>query len=537
MIPTPFENIAISLSGGGYRASCFHLGSLSYLKEREYKNSNLLQKVSILSTISGGTITGAMYALSAAKGESFESFFGKLHGLLEKDELAELALKKLNRSKSWQNGQKTRDLINAFAEVYHEHFFEEATFEQLNNNKNSHLQDCIFGSSEFTTGNQFRLQEELGEGRFGNAFLSLPMEVAKNIRLADAVAASSCFPGGFEPMIMPRDFSSGPDSELSKSWKSKIHDELEYPTTAIMDGGIIDNQGIEGVKLAEDRYSRKNKGKAFIGTFIVSDVSEKKMKPYKVPELHLNKFKDLINLRNVNFLFAFLLISISFSFLFFSPPRWLTILLSSLLPLSLGWFALFFFLRTKFRGLMARSFGDADAMGMRKDLKVLMKTPIYVLIYLLELRATSSLKMVTDVFMRRIRQLQLSSLFDRDSDWFYRVCPNYIYTLFEKKDIALSLQINEIVHEANQMPTSLWFSQKEKENRVLDKLIACGQLSMCFNLFTYIENLKKNLKYKVWKELPEEEKVELEKLELNMKEDWERFQKNPYWLIEKLKSS
>ncbi|MEM8886360.1 MAG: hypothetical protein AAGD28_00080, partial [Bacteroidota bacterium] len=304
-----------------------------------------------------------------------------------------------------------------------------------------------------------------------------------------------------------------------------------------MDGGIIDNQGIEGVKLAEDRYSRRNDVDAFIGTFIVSDVSEKDMKPYVVPELRLNKFKDFLNLRNVNYLFAFLLASISFSFLFFQPPQWLTILLSSLLPLSVGWFILFFFLRTKFRGLMARSFGTEDALGMRKDLRILLKTPIYVLIYLLELRATSSLKMVTDVFMRRIRQLQLSSLFDRDSDWFYRVCPNYIYTLLDKKDIALSLEINEIVTTANQMPTSLWFSQKDKQNRVLDKLIVCGQLSMCFNLLSYLEDLKDSLGYKVWKHLEEENKTELDKLLVDMKRDWERFQENPYWLLEKQKST
>ena len=186
---------------------------------------------------------------------------------------------------------------------------------------------------------------------------------------------------------------------------------------------------------------------------------------------------------------------------------------------------------------MARSFGTEDALGMRKDLKILLKTPIYVLIYLMELRATSSLKMVTDVFMRRIRQLQLSSLFDRDSDWFYRVCPNYIYTLLDKKEIALSLEINDIVAAANQMPTSLWFSQKDKQNQVLDKLIVCGQLSMCFNLLSYLENLKDSLGYKVWKHLEEEEKTELEKLHIQMKSDWKRFQEDPYWLLEKLRST
>ena len=40
----------------------------------------------------------------------------------------------------------------------------------------------------------------------GNANYPLPREVAQHIRLADVVAASSCFPGGFEPFVFPQQF-------------------------------------------------------------------------------------------------------------------------------------------------------------------------------------------------------------------------------------------------------------------------------------------------------------------------------------------
>src|SRR5207253_6434293 len=61
-------------------------------------------------------------------------------------------------------------------------------------------------------------------------------EIAERIRLADSVAASSCFPGAFEPIAWPSDFGF-PSGE----------------PTPLMDGGIFDNSGIESVLLIRDR--------------------------------------------------------------------------------------------------------------------------------------------------------------------------------------------------------------------------------------------------------------------------------------------
>lgn len=60
------KKIGLSLSGGGYRATIYHLGTLRKLKEM-----NLLDKVDVISTISGGSITGAYYGL---KGDNFDEF-------------------------------------------------------------------------------------------------------------------------------------------------------------------------------------------------------------------------------------------------------------------------------------------------------------------------------------------------------------------------------------------------------------------------------------------------------------------------------
>ena len=59
--------IGLALSGGGSRAMAFHLGCLRALNDLE-----LLDKVGVLSTISGGSVIGAYYAYSP--GKSFEEF-------------------------------------------------------------------------------------------------------------------------------------------------------------------------------------------------------------------------------------------------------------------------------------------------------------------------------------------------------------------------------------------------------------------------------------------------------------------------------
>lgn len=70
------KKIGLSLSGGGYRAAAFHFGVLQKLKEMK-----ILDEVDVLSTISGGSITGAFYILNK---NDFESFKKLLNQSLQK---------------------------------------------------------------------------------------------------------------------------------------------------------------------------------------------------------------------------------------------------------------------------------------------------------------------------------------------------------------------------------------------------------------------------------------------------------------------
>ena len=52
------DRIGLALSGGGFRAAFFHVGVLAHLADRR-----LLRRVEVISTVSGGSIVGALYYL------------------------------------------------------------------------------------------------------------------------------------------------------------------------------------------------------------------------------------------------------------------------------------------------------------------------------------------------------------------------------------------------------------------------------------------------------------------------------------------
>ncbi|MEZ4954818.1 MAG: patatin-like phospholipase family protein [Saprospiraceae bacterium] len=526
--PQPFTNIAVSLSGGGYRATTFHLGALSYLNTLHYKGENMLHRVKVISTISGGTLTGVMYALYAATDRTFDECYKKLYDLLEEDKLVERALHKLSNTSAWRDQTKSKDLINAFSEVYNEFFYEDAHFSVLFDDHKSHLKDVIFGATEFTDGIQFRFQENHHNGRFGNGILNLPDDVAKDFRLGDAAAASSCFPGGFEPLIMSKDFAAGPNSEIAKAWKEK-----GYPVTGIMDGGVIDNQGIEGVQLAERRHDKTGEH-PYIGTYIISDVSGRTMAPYVVPTIEYSSFKDFFTFKSINLIVG-LMVAVIIGLLFFVDLHLLTtVLLSCLLTLGMGWIIVFWLGKSFVKKVLQDLLGQDSSSRVLKDFGVILRTPIYILAHLIRLRATSVIKMVSDIFLRRIRTLQLSALFGH-SEWKYRIKTNNIYTLYEagvEKNYEPSPAMLAVAKAANDMGTTLWFTEEQKKDRVLDKLIACGQFTVCLNLIRYIENLQKgSAKENIWDHLDPTTQQDILELDKKMREDFDLFKKDPLRMV------
>ena len=64
------KKIGLALSGGGYRAAAYHIGTL-----RALRKLGILDKVDVISSVSGGSITAAYYALNKDNFDEFEQTF------------------------------------------------------------------------------------------------------------------------------------------------------------------------------------------------------------------------------------------------------------------------------------------------------------------------------------------------------------------------------------------------------------------------------------------------------------------------------
>lgn len=269
-ITSPFNHIAMSLSGGGIRAVGYHLGTLDYLDR-----IGLLKEVHTLSSVSGGSLVAIGYALSLKKGESFQEFYDNLCEFLPEVNTFEELLKILeNPAPTVASGSNT--LITALANVYREKYFEkyygDPTFGVfLDQEPEIHLKELVFNATEFKTGVGFRFQTGLHGNLIGNSKVSISEKLARDIRMSDIMAASSCIPGGMEPLMFPQDFHwPGDPTGASLGLKAgsrprceEVEAELERKYNVnnipLMDGGIYDNQGITSIILAQARIHKKRK--------------------------------------------------------------------------------------------------------------------------------------------------------------------------------------------------------------------------------------------------------------------------------------
>jgi hypothetical protein len=261
-----YPDIGLALSGGGSRAAGFHLGCLSYLNHRE-----LLSRVKMLSTASGGTFTGAIYVLSLVKNDGFKTFFKNCYSALSETPLVKRILEELGQEKQIDPAKPPK-LIEYAAQVYADSFLEiepgkPALFGSILDKKDMHLEEIIFNTTEFRKGVDFRFQKSTRDpyAKIGNFYMWLKRypdeedkDLAKKIRLADIVAASSCIPGGFEPILFPDDFK-WPDEETIpriREIECEVRGEKVTPfkePVPIMDGGIYDNLGLDSLLLADYR--------------------------------------------------------------------------------------------------------------------------------------------------------------------------------------------------------------------------------------------------------------------------------------------
>lgn len=565
----PLERIGLCFSGGGYRATFYGLGVLSILNKIEFKDKSLLERVKSVSSVSGGTLLAAAYCRAVQKDDySFERYFKQMYDAFkpENDRLMDRATEKLKDDTVWKsNPHKRRSLINAFALCYQEMEIYQGTLGAFDNKELKQFETVCFNATDFTYGLTFRFQNT---GFFGNSPLFTrnrnQLDYLRDyVEIGDAVASSSCFPIGFAPIIFPDDFFKDQDSTAYKSLKSMADFENGV---GLMDGGIADNQGIASMVNADKRADGK------LDLILVNDVGGYQMLPWQLDDTALSdgasltqmisKFLDYFKLRWMYWLpMVVSIIMMALNNLEVFGDRayasiyivFATIMGMSLLATVLG--GISSILKNTLVNKVTKIFETSIPAPIMDDVLRLKSLRVSLIKRMLADRLSSSYTMINYVFMNQIRRLNYD-LFYKSKNLKNRRATSMIYELNgvdspytkkikEEKGIKKPSELLvSTALTASQMPTTLWWSKKDIEVDRMDKLIACGQFTVCYNVLKYIIHLKageedqSNID-KLSRDTTLEKAVpnypELDAVQHQPEELWETFNADPLWLVREMK--
>ena len=249
------KRIGLSLSGGGYRAAAFHLGTLNKLHQM-----GVLQKVDVLSTISGGSITGAAWCLHQS---DYPSFHEKMVTDLQSVNIISYIFRSwiFIRTVLWAilclggaiflsftsyawlifpllflfffillKQQFKLFPVSAVVEKVYNSFYQHKTLQQL-----KPLPILAIGSSNLHSGRPFTFsQSKMSDSTYVFRKEYDPPIKFKHEKfpVARAVMASSCVPFAFTPVYIDEEFYENPE-------------DFKRIKPVLVDGGVYDNQGIQ----------------------------------------------------------------------------------------------------------------------------------------------------------------------------------------------------------------------------------------------------------------------------------------------------
>jgi NTE family protein len=230
-------DIAICLSGGGYRAAIFHLGAMRWLNEIGW-----IQRIKKISSVSGGSILSGHLAYrfregwptaALAKGEWRARIEEPFWQFVQHDIRTCPALCRLIY---WVPGMPSAlSPAVRLAREYQQHLFEG---NDLALNKLLESPEFVFCATDMTFGVNWEAKRE----RVGDYMAGYIKSIDTDWTLSHAIAASSCFPPVFpptSPRLPPELFCHGGYKKADR--KEKLAGIL------LTDGGVYDNLGLQPV--------------------------------------------------------------------------------------------------------------------------------------------------------------------------------------------------------------------------------------------------------------------------------------------------
>jgi len=230
------EGIALCLSGGGYRAMVFHVGSLWRLNELGY-----LPRLSRVSSVSGGSITAAMLGMNWT-GLTFDGsgattaygVSGVATNFVERvvDPIRELAGHTIDQ-KSILRGLFGRGSISdRVTKEYAKRLYGKATLQDLPSDEQGPR--FVINATNVQSGALWRFSKPyMADYRVGRVD-------EPTTSLAQAVAGSSAFP----PFLSPAKLKLNP-GDVKDQRGTSLHRRPYTEEVVLSDGGVYDNLGLE----------------------------------------------------------------------------------------------------------------------------------------------------------------------------------------------------------------------------------------------------------------------------------------------------
>jgi NTE family protein len=224
----PDPGIALCLSGGGYRAMLFHLGSLWRLNEWGY-----LPKLIRISSVSGGSITAGVLGLKWAKLGFDAQGVGKSFDAEVVQPIRALAGKTIDEGSIIGGIFMPGSISDKVTDAYRKHLFGSATLQDLP----ADPPRFVINATNVQSGALWRFSRPyMADYRVG--MINNP-----KTELAVAVAASSAFPPVLSPLKLELDTSLYEPPSGQKS--EDLHIEPYMTDVVLSDGGVYDNLGLE----------------------------------------------------------------------------------------------------------------------------------------------------------------------------------------------------------------------------------------------------------------------------------------------------
>jgi NTE family protein len=223
------ESAALSLSGGGYRATVFHVGALWRLNE-----VGMLEKLKRISSVSGGSITAGVLALcwndlefDAGVAKRFDTVVSKVRQMSETT---------IDVGAVIDGILFPGTISEHVAEAYDDVLYKGATLRDLPDDSKGTAPRFVFNATNVQSTVLWRFSRPyMGDYRVG-------LVRDPNVPLCKVVAASSAFPPILSPMSLEIDqpVVATEGADLSRPPFTKL--------AVLSDGGVYDNLGLETVK-------------------------------------------------------------------------------------------------------------------------------------------------------------------------------------------------------------------------------------------------------------------------------------------------